>query len=205
MQSVYSTAPVDSTTQWGCLTPLQRCSRCIWQPSRLYHSLGDSYPSAEMRGIYSTAQSDWATHWWSLTLALAEKQSVYSTAPADWATHWGTLTPLQRCRRYILQPQPSGSLTGVLLPRCREVVGVFDSQRRLGHSLGDSYPAAKMQSVYLTAQPTRSLIGGLLPRCRDAVRVFYSPTRSLGELLPHCIDVDRIFYSPVNRANIPRK
>ena len=32
----------------------------------------------------------------------AEMQSVYSTAPTDWASHWGSLTPLQRCSGCIL-------------------------------------------------------------------------------------------------------
>ena len=27
------------------------------------HSLGESYPSAEMQSVYSTAPADWATDW----------------------------------------------------------------------------------------------------------------------------------------------
>ena len=46
------------------------------------HSFVESYPSAEM-------------------------QSVYSTAPVEWATR-GRLSPLQRCSRCIVQSQPTG-------------------------------------------------------------------------------------------------
>ena len=146
MSSVYSAASADWATRWGRLTRLQRYRRCILQPqptrplveevlpvcrdvvgvfyspSRLGHSLRESYPSAEI-------------------------SSVYHTASADWATRWGSLTPLQRCSRCILQPQPTGPLVGGVLPLCRDVVGVFYSLSPLGHSLGESYPSAEMSSV----------------------------------------------------------
>ena len=54
MKSVYSAAPADWTPRWGNLTPLQRCSRCIkqLQPTGTQrHSLGESYPSAEMLSL----------------------------------------------------------------------------------------------------------------------------------------------------------
>ena len=73
---------------------------------------GGSYPSAEKQSLYSTAPTDWATHWGG-SYPPAEKQSVYSTPPNDWATRWGGVIPL-----------------------CREAVGVFYSSNRLGHSLG---------------------------------------------------------------------
>ena len=83
MQSVYSTTPIDWTTCTGSLTPLQRCSQCILQlqstgplvrgvlplcrdavsvfynSNRLDHLYGESYPSAEMQSVYSTAPADW--------------------------------------------------------------------------------------------------------------------------------------------------
>ena len=144
-------------------------------PGWLGHSLGESYPLAEM-------------------------QSVYSTAPADWATGWGSLTPLQRCSRCIQQPRLIGPLAGGVLPPCRDAVGVFNSPGWLGHSPGESYPPAEMQSVYSTApadwatrlgsltplqrcsrciqQPRLigPLAGGVLPPCRDAVGIFYCPS-----------------------------
>ena len=135
-------------TRWGSLTPLQRCL-CILQPqpigplvggvlslsidvvcvfcnpNRLGHSLGESYPSAEM--------------------------SVYFAAPTDWASRWGSLSPLQRCCLCILQPQPIRPLVGGVLPLCRDVICVFCSPNRLCHSLGESYPSAEMLSVYFAA------------------------------------------------------
>ena len=70
-----------------------------------------------------------------------------------------SLTSLQRCSRRILQPQPTGPP---------------------GHSLGEFYPSADMQSVYSTG-PSRlghkTLVGGVLPLCRDSVGVFCSPSR----------------------------
>ena len=98
----------------------------FYSPSRLGFSFGESYISAEM-------------------------QSVYSTALADWTTRWGSLTPLQRCSRCILPPQPTGLLVGGVLLLCRDAVGVFYSLSRLGYSLGESYSSAEMQSVYSTA------------------------------------------------------
>ena len=150
MQLVYSTAPADLNTDWTCLIPLQICSRCIIQPqltrthiggvlflwrdavgvfyslSWLGHSLGESYPSAEM-------------------------QLVYSTAPADRDTHWGRLIPLQRCSRCILLAKPTVPLVGGVLPLSRDAVRVFYSPSQLGHLLGESYPSREMQSVYSTA------------------------------------------------------
>ena len=66
---------------WGRLTPLKICSRCIlqFQPTGPL-VVGASYPSADMK-------------------------SVYSTAPARRATRWGK-TPLQRCSWCILQLPP---------------------------------------------------------------------------------------------------
>ena len=156
MLSVYSTAPADWATrwQWG-LTPLQRCYRSILQPqpteplvgsgvlplfrdaiglfyspSRLSHSLAvGSYPSSEMLSVYSTAPADWATRW-----------------------QWG-LTPLPRCYRSILQPQPTEPLVGSgVLPLFRDAIGLFYSPSRLSHSLAvGSYPSSEMLSVYSTA------------------------------------------------------
>ena len=49
------------------------------------HSLGESYPSAEVQSVYSTAPANWTTgHSLGESYPSAEVQSVYSTAPADW-------------------------------------------------------------------------------------------------------------------------
>ena len=61
MQLVYSTAPADWATQWGILTSLKRCSRCVLQPQPTGpHSEGDSYHWGEMQLVYSVALADWA-------------------------------------------------------------------------------------------------------------------------------------------------
>ena len=49
-----------------------------------------------------------------------------------------------------------------------------------GHSLEESYPSAKMQSVYSTPTTecaTMKVVGGVLPLCRDAVVVYYTHNR----------------------------
>ena len=49
------------------------------------HSLGKSYPSAEMKSVYSAASADWATgHSLGKSYPSAEMQLVYSAASADW-------------------------------------------------------------------------------------------------------------------------
>ena len=186
MKLVYSTASANWATRWGSFIPLQRCSWCILQPqptgplvggvlslcrdavgvfyslSQLGHSLGEFYPFAEM-------------------------QLVYSTASANWATHWGHLIPLLRCSWCILQPQPTGTLVGGVLPLCWDAVGVFYSLSQLGHSLGNLTPLQRCSQYILQPQLTRPLVGGVLSLCWDAVGVFYSLSQlghSLGKSYP---------------------
>ena len=87
----------------------------FYSPSRLVHRVlvGEgSYPPAEML-------------------------SVYSTAPADWSTGHSLgegFTPLQRCCRCILQPEPTGlhgTRWGRVLPLYKDAVVVFYSPSRL--------------------------------------------------------------------------
>ena len=111
---------------WGVLLFWRDAVGAFYSLSQLGHSLGESYTSAEMH-------------------------SVNSTASVDWATRWGSLTRRQRCSRCILQPQPTGTLTGGVLLICKGAVGVIYSLSRLGHSLGKSYSLAEMQLVYSTA------------------------------------------------------
>ena len=83
---VTETSPfsVISRTHVGEVLPLCRDAVGVfYSPSRLGHSLGEAYPSAET-------------------------QSVNSKAQAYWTTRWGSLTSPQRCSRCILQPQPDG-------------------------------------------------------------------------------------------------
>ena len=154
-------------TRWGSLTSQQRCSRCIIQPQPtglLRHSLGETYPSAEMQSVYYTAPADWATETLiggDLPLSRGAVGVLYSPSRLGyWDTHWGRLTPQQRCSWCIIQPQPTGLLR---------------------HSLGETYPSAEVQLVYYTAPAdwaTETLIVGVLPLSRGAVGVFYSPSRA---------------------------
>ena len=98
MQPMYSTAPADRASHIrtlivGVLPLCRDAADVFYSPSRP----GQSYPG----------QSLWESY------ASAEMQPMYSTAPADRAshiqdTHRGILTPLQRCSRCILQTQPTG-------------------------------------------------------------------------------------------------
>ena len=152
--------------RWGSLTPLQRCSRFILQPQSTglpESSLGESYSSTEMQSIYPTAPVDWATRILVGGVLLLNRDAVdlfYSPNRLGYQnTRWGSLTPLQRCSRFILQPQSTG------LPES---------------SLGESYSSTEMQSIYPTAPidwATLTLAGGVLLLYRDAVDLFYSPSR----------------------------
>ena len=114
MQSAYSTASAD----WA-----------------IEHSLGQSYPAAEMQSMYTIASAEW-TKGQSLgeSYLSAEMQSVYSTASADCAKGHslggGDLNPLQR------------------FSRCNSTAL---ADWATGHSFGESYPSAEEQSVYSTA------------------------------------------------------
>ena len=116
--------------RWGNLTPQQRGSQCIQQPK-------PTWPD---------------TRWESFHIQ---------------CIRWGNLTPLQRGSRCILQPQPTGLLFGgnlTPLPRCSLCIeqpkptgldtrwGNFHIHSSYpGHSLGELYLSAEMQSVYSPA------------------------------------------------------
>ena len=106
---------------------------------------------------------------------------MYSTAPANWTLIGGDgLIPLQRCSRFIQQPQPIElTLVGMVLFLCRDAVGIFNSPSQLdSHWWGWSYSSAEMQSVYSTSPANWTLIGGDgLFLCRDVVGVFNSPSQ----------------------------
>ena len=129
--------------------------------------MGESYSSAEMQSVYSTAPADWVikTLLGGVLLLCRDAVGVFCILSrlGHQDTSWGSLTPLQRCSRCILQPQPTGSSR---------------------HFLGESYSSAEMQSVYSTAPADwviKTLLGGVLLLCRDAVGVFCILSR-LGHL-----------------------
>ena len=105
MQLVYSTAPADWATRWGNLTRPTLCRDAVgvfYSPSRLGHSLGESYPLQRCSWCILQPQPTGPLVGGILPAPhSAEMQLVYSTAPTDWATRWGSLTP------------------------CRDAVGVF--------------------------------------------------------------------------------
>ena len=56
-----------------------------WLMSCPGHSLEESYPSPEMKSVYSAALAEWATgHSLDESYFSAEMQSVYFTPPVDW-------------------------------------------------------------------------------------------------------------------------
>ena len=172
--AVYSTAPVDWTTRCGSLTPPQRCSRCILQPQLTRPLIAGDLPLCRDAVGVSYSPS-WLDHSLSESYPSAEMQSVYSTAATDWTTHWGSLTPVQRCSRCILQSQPTGPLVEGVLPLRRDAVGVFYSPSWLDHSLQETYPCAEMQSVYPTVPADwTTRWGSLTPlqRCSRCILLF---------------------------------
>ena len=136
---------------WRSLTSLQRCSCCILQPKPIGPLLEESYISAEMQLLYSTAQAYWAT--FGGVLHLCRDAVVVFYSPSLLGHFWRSLTSLQRCSCCILQPKPIGPL------------------------LEEAYISAEMQLLYSTAQAYWATFGGVLHLCKDAVGVFYSPIR----------------------------
>ena len=59
---------------------------------------------------------NWTGSRWGQSYPTEEMRSVYSTVPIEWALIKGSLTPLKRCSRYILQPQPNGLSLREVLP-----------------------------------------------------------------------------------------
>ena len=107
-----STGPLD--TRWGSLTPLQKCSRCILQSqSTGYRTLfgGVFPPCRNAVGIFYSPS------------LLVHRTLVGGVLPPCWnavgvfyspsllghrtLVRGGGLTPLQKCSRCILQPQPT--------------------------------------------------------------------------------------------------
>ena len=131
--------------------------------SYLGSSFVESYSSAVMQSVYSTAPADRVTRTLVGEVIPLCRDAVgvfYSSSRLGHPdTRWGSHTPLQKCSRCILQLQQTGPP---------------------GHSLEKSYPSAEMQLVYSTApadRATRTLVGEVIPLCRDAVGVFYSSSR----------------------------
>ena len=127
------------------------------------HMFGESYASVEMQSVYSVAPADWTTLLGGV-LPLCWYAVGLFCCPS-WLDHtpWGSLTPLLRCSRCLLLPQPIGP-----------------------HSLGESYPSAEMQSVFTVAPADwAALLGGVLPLCRDSVGIFCGSS-CLGQLFLWC-------------------
>ena len=152
-------------TRWGNLTLLQRCCRCILHSlSRLTHRtlVGEILPFCrDAVGVFYIPSADWSTeHSLGESYPFAEMLSVYSiflqsTDPQN--PRWGNLTLLQRCSRCILHSfsrlvhrtlvggilpllqrccrcilysfsrLTHRNLVGGILPFCSDAVGVFYS------------------------------------------------------------------------------
>ena len=225
MQSVYSTAPADWSTlvagvlhlwrdavnvfysssrlvhtRCGSLTPLKRCSQCILQLQPIGpHSLRESYTSAEMQSMYSTAPADWSTLVAGVLHLCRDAVNVFYSSSRLVHTRCVSLTPMKRCSRCILQLQPIGlhslqSLTP--LKRCSQcilqlqpigphslresytsTVGLLYSFSRLGHTRWGS--PISLLSVYCTVPVDWvTHAGGVLSLSRDTVGVFQSEMRN---------------------------
>ena len=126
VQSVYSTSPTEWAIRshfWGVLPFCRDTVGVFYSPSWLDWDNLVSYPG----------------HFWGESYSSAETQSVYTSSSAEWAT--------------------TAQFRGAL-PFCSDAVSVCYSPSQLdwdglgshpGHSFGESYPSAEMQSVCSTA------------------------------------------------------
>ena len=179
-------------TRWGSLTLLQRFSWCILQllpTGPPGHSLGESWPSAEIQLVYFTALADLASRTLVGGVLAFCRDSVgvfyRSCRLGQQDTRWGSLTLLQRfswCILQLLPTGPPGHSLGESYSSAEIQLVYFTPLPTgpAGHSLGESYSSAEIQLVYFTALAdwgTRTLVGGVLLFCRDSVGVFYSSCR----------------------------
>ena len=125
----------------GSLTLLQRCNTCILQPQPTRQQdtrWGESYPSAEMQYMYSTAPANWATgHSLGGVLPFCRDAIHVFYSPGRLGNRTlvgGSLTLLQRCNTCILQPLPTrqqDTRWGSLIP-LQDARRVFYSPGRCG-------------------------------------------------------------------------
>ena len=135
MWSVYFTAPADRDTRTivgGNLTPLQRCSHCILQPTPA---------DTATRTLVGRVLPIWPRY----SRCILQPQPTW---PPE--TRWGSLIPRQRSSRCILQPSLTDWATRTL-QRCSQCNLQLRPTGLPGNLLGKSYSSAEMQSVYYTA------------------------------------------------------
>ena len=166
MQSVYFTSPTDWATVHPLgegLTPLQRYNHCILQPQ----------PAGPQN-----------TRWERVLFLWRDTIGVFYT-PSQLSHSLGEgLTPLKRCNRCILHPQPAepqDTRWERVLPFWRNTLGVFYSPSQLSHSLGEGLtPLKRCNRCILQPQPAEpqdTRWEWVVPLWRDAIGVFYSPNR----------------------------
>ena len=76
---------------WAAISVFYDPNRLCWDGLLSYavHSLGESYPSAQMQSVYSASPANWTTgHSLGESYPSAEMQSVLSRAPANWTRKW---------------------------------------------------------------------------------------------------------------------
>ena len=127
---------------------------------------------------------------------------MYSVPSANWViqdARWESLTPLQRCSRCILPPQPTRPprthLRGGLTPlqRCSRCILHPQPMGHLRHSFGGVTPLQKCSRCILKSQPTgpsRTLVGGgVLPSTEmHPPSQLGHPGHSLRGVYPPCRD-----------------
>ena len=107
---IHQSSSITETSQLDCL---------VSYPG---HSLEESYPSAEMQSVYSTAPTNKATHYvcvWEAVTLCRDAVGVFCSPSRLSHLLRGGLTPVQRCSQRILQAQPTWPLivgVGVLPP-----------------------------------------------------------------------------------------
>ena len=119
----------------GGLTPLQRCSLCIFPhyPTEPQGTRWELYPSAEMQLVHFSSQANWATgHWLGESYSSAEMQLLYFSSEANWAT---------------------GHSLGESYSSAEMQLLYFSSQANWAteRSLGESYSSADMSLVYFSS------------------------------------------------------
>ena len=114
------------------------------------HSLGKSYPSAEMQSLYSAAPTDWVTLVGGVLPLWRDAVSVFWSPPTAQLTGshslWVSYLFVGMHSVYSTAPVDRATLVGEVLPLCRYAVGVFCSPSWLDHTRWGSLTSLQRRS-----------------------------------------------------------